>query len=103
MTNYYKCYPSYDTALVDLDTITPQCTSKGVRYTRTTNAADGSILQEGGYAILEWDVLEDATMYQSVLDQLGVLNSTTSPVTIYCRSEIFSFTRYNGLAVRPEV
>ena len=102
MTNYLA-YPSYDTALVDLDTLTPQPASKGVRYTRSTTAADGSLNQEGPYTILEWNILQDETEYQSVLDQLGVLNSTTSPVTIYCRSDVHTFTRYNGLAVRPEM
>jgi len=102
MTNY-AVYPSYDTALVDLDTITPQPSSKGVQYTRTTRAADGSLLQEGPYVVLEWNMLQDATDYQTILDYFGVLNSLTSPVTIYCRSEIFNFVRYNGIASRPEV
>lgn len=99
----YKVYPAYDTALVDLDTITPQPRSKGVQYTRTTRAADGSILQEGPYVVLEWTALEDDMQYTSLLALFGVNSSLTSPVTIYCRSELFSFTRYNGIASRPEV
>lgn len=99
----YKVYPAFDVALVDLDTIVPQPRSKGVSYTRTTRAADGSQLQEGPFVVLEWTALEDETQYTTLIDQFGVLNSLTSPVTIYCRGETFGFTRYNGIASRPEV
>jgi len=99
----YKAYPSYDVALVDLVDITPAPSSKGVQYTRTTRAASGDLLQEGPYVILEWNMLQDATDYQTILDYFGVLNSLTSPVTVYCRSEIFNFVRYNGIAMRPEI
>lgn len=99
----YRAYPSYDTALVDLVTIDPQPHSVGVQYSRTTRAADGSLLQEGPFVILEWNLLQSDTEYQTVLDYFGVLSSLTSPVTVYVRSEIFTFTRYNGIANRPEV
>lgn len=99
----YKAYIGLDNALVDLAALDPQPTSKGVRYTRTTTAASGELLQEGAYTILEWNILNDETAYQNLLDSLGVLDSTTSPVTVYCKSEIFTFVRYNGLAVRPSV
>lgn len=99
----YAVYPSFDTPLVDLDTITPQPHSRGVQYTRTTRAASGAMLQEGPYVVLEWNALEDETQYTTLIDQFGVLDSLTSPVTIYCRGETFGFTRYNGIASRPEV
>lgn len=97
----YSVSTGYDVATLDLIAIVPQPTSAGVIATRRTQAADASVYEEGQYCELVFSALNSVTQYQALLTQFGILSSTSSPVTILVRSEIWSFTRYNGTAVRP--
>lgn len=97
----YAASVGFDVAEEDLVTITPQPTSQGAKYLRRTNAASGSVEDQGLYVELEWAVLHDVTEYVALLTQFGLDEGTTSPVTILVRDEFYSFNRYNGLAVRP--
>lgn len=86
----------------DLVAVAPQPKSEGVKYTRRTLGADGTIHQEGPYLELEYNALESAQQYRDLLAQFGLDAATTGPVTILARDEQYASDRYNGLAVRPE-
>lgn len=89
---------------VSLVVIDPQPTSQGVRPTRRTFAGDGAIYEEAYYVELEFNILGNAIMYQSVLTQFGLLSSLTATVTVMCRdANSYVFATYNGLAIRPEM
>ena len=97
----YKVLPGGDQPLIDLVTITPQPRCNGLRYTRTSHTAAGGMVVEGAYAVLEWDVIEDATDYDTLLTQFGLDLGTSEAVTILLPDEFYVLTRYNGVALRP--
>ncbi len=97
----YAVLPGGDQPLIDLVTITPQPRCSGLRYTRTSYTAAGGMNLEGPYAVLEWDVIEDATDYDTLLTQFGLDLGTSEDVTITLPNELFAETRYNGKCLRP--
>lgn len=98
----YKVKTGHGQALVDLVAMNPQPHSRGVQFTRTTFSADGSAHNEGAYVVLEWDMIEDATAYTTLLTQFGLAAGTPSAnVTVYVPNNVYSYTRYNGIAVLP--
>lgn len=100
---YLVSATGYNVALVSLAPVSPQCRSTGVQSTRRSYAADSSVHDEGRYIELIFDIIPNATVYQALLTQFGVVNVLTCPVTIYAPDERYSPTRMNGIAVRPEV
>lgn len=98
----YRVKDGHDEALEDLVVISPQPTSPGIQPTRRTFAANGAVYDEGKYVPLEFNVIESASAYQSLLSQFGVQSATTNEVTVYVRDETFAWVRMNGTAVRPE-
>lgn len=99
----YKIATGHNVALLSLTAISPQPTSPGVKATRRTFSADGALHDEGLYIILEWSFVEDGTDLSTLLTQFGLAAATTANVTIYCPNQVHAYTRYNGVAVRPEV
>ena len=99
----YLIAEGHNVALVDLVAISPQPASPGVKATRRTFSADGAIHDEGLYIALEWSVVEDATALNDLFAQFGLDSATTANVTVYCPNQLHAFTRYNGVAQRPEV
>ncbi|HNT78835.1 MAG TPA: hypothetical protein PKH77_27840 [Anaerolineae bacterium] len=102
MTQYLvKNLPN--TALVSLDTMVPQPRSRGVQFTRTSYAANGHAYNEAPYIILQWSIIGSATAYAALLTQFGLAAGTPSnEVTVYVPNNVFTFTRYNGIAILPE-
>lgn len=98
----YRVAEGSNIALVSLTVLSPQPRSEGVRATRRDFIADGSIVEQGLYVELVYDVLNDVTEYQAVLAFFGLDTADSAAVTIYARNALFNFVRYNGRAVRPE-
>lgn len=103
--SYYSIGTGHDVALVDLDLIDPQPRALGVRPTRRTYAASGAVIEEGNYVELEWNLIGTVAQWLSLLSQfgLGASDALTSEVTIRVPDYSFGYTRYNGLAIRPEI
>jgi hypothetical protein len=101
----YRVAVNHNVALVSLVPLDPQPRSEGVKVTRRRVSANGSIIDEGKYVDLIWDVFETVEEYQDTLDafDLDTSGDTTKLVTVYARDETFRFARYNGTAVRPEI
>ena len=98
----YKVADGLNVALGSLVDVDPQPRSSGIRPTRRTFGADGTVLDEGKYVELEFNVMPDTATYQSILNQFGVDTALTNDVTVYVRDEQFNFVRMNGTAIRPE-
>lgn len=99
----YRVATGSNVALVNLTVLDPQPSSTGIRATRRTYSADGSALDEGRYVELEFDFVESASAYASLLALFGVQNDLTADVTVYVRDETYTAVRMNGIACRPEV
>jgi|GEM_PF-6740801 len=99
----YKIATGHGVALVSLAAIAPQPASPGVKATRRTHSADGAVHDEALYIQLAWSIVEDATALAALLTQFGLASATTANVTVYIPSQLHAYTRYNGVAVRPEI
>lgn len=98
----YKVKPNHNQALVDLVLLSPQPASEGLKFARTTYAASGGVYPEAPYIELVWALLPTPTLYAALLTQFGLSASTAfANVTVYIPNATYSYTRYNGVAVRP--
>lgn len=98
----YKVADGHDVALVSLTDVSPQPASEGIKATRRTHAADGSVYDEAKYVELVFSIVGSVTGYQALLAQFGVQSALTNDVTVYVRDETFAWVRMNGTAVRPQ-
>lgn len=99
----YRVAVGHDVVLGSLVDVTPQPSTEGIKTVRRTYAADGTVHEDGKYIELDFNVLGNVAMYQSVLTAFGVKDVLTEDVTVYIRNEVFDWVRMNGTAVRPEV
>lgn len=99
----YRIATGHNVALEELDPITPEPGSEGVRPARRTYAADGSVHEENLYIELVWDHVASASEYQSLLTQFGLASADVAAVTLYAPGQDYQMQRFNGEAVRPEV
>lgn len=89
-------------ALGSLTVLSPQPRSTGVQSTRRTFGADSTVLDEAKFVVLEWDFIETASDYASLLTLFGVNSALYANVTVYVKTELYAFARFNGVAVRPQ-
>lgn len=99
----YLLETGWNVALIDLDALDPQPrTDATVRPVQRNDSASGLIHEIGLYIPLQWNTLNIAA-YQSLLTQFGLsATTTTNQVTIYVPNQIYTWTRYNGIARLPE-
>lgn len=99
----YRVADGFNVALGSLTVLTPQPRSEGLQYARRTYGGSGAVYDEGPFVELQWDVLEDATEYQAIVDTIfGVSRPLTNAITIYLRNQYYAWVRMNGIAVSPE-
>lgn len=98
----YRAATGSDIALVSLTTLDPQPQSAGVQVARRSVMADGTIVDEGLYVELVWNVLDSATAVTGILTPFGLHSAKSAAVTIYARNDLYAWTRYNGTAIRPQ-
>lgn len=100
----YKVSTSgFDQTLVSLTDIDPQPRSDGLKPTKRTFGFSGSINEQGKYIELEYTVIGDESDYLALLQQFDLDTFDTKEVTIYIPNENYVMTRYNGIAVKPEI
>lgn len=102
MSDIYQVAVGFYIAPEDMVTILQQPQVDPVQPVERHYGVDGTLYDEGLYAVFHFDVIEDATLYQNILDQFGLLDNTTAEVTIYARSALLVWTQYFGIAHRPE-
>lgn len=100
----YRVATGSNVAFGSMNVIDPQPRSDGIKCTRRSYSADGSITEEGRYIEFDWNVLKDITSYQAILSAFGLSASVKSAaVTVYVKDESQAFLRMNGTAIRPEI
>ena len=99
----YKVADGFDVAEISLNTVAPQPRSEGVRPGRRSYGAGGAVYDESLFIELEFSALEDVTEFTTLLTAFGINAALTNEVTVLVPNQIRTFTRYNGIAVRPEV
>ena len=99
----YSVKTGHDAALLDLVSMTPQPRSTGVQVARRGYAASGAVIEEGNYIILQWSVINSVTDWNTLLSQFGLGSALYAEVTVYAPNHLFSYTRYNGTAIRPQI
>jgi hypothetical protein len=87
--------------LVDLDPIIPQPRSDGMRATRRSYSANGLVTESGYYVELIWSALGSAAQFQALLAQFGLDSALSAEVTVQIRTEMFTWIRMSGTAIRP--
>lgn len=100
----YRVATGWNVALGSLARVVPQGRSPGIQVTRRNHLAYPAIIDEGPYIELAWNILrnDNGVMYRALLDQFGLKTAKAAQVTIYCRDDLFQYTRYNGVAIRPQ-
>lgn len=102
----YRVKDGHDVILGSLNVIAPQPMSEGIQPSRRTYAVSGAIAEEAHFVELLWTMVESPTQYIAILTYFGVNGlppGFTNDVTVYIRNDLFTYTRYNGTAVRPEI
>lgn len=93
----------HDVALVDLDPIVPQPRTDTTTAPVVRNyGVSGAVHEQGLYIALLWSMLDPATEYQTLLGQFGLDGDLSAEVTVYVPDHEYVYTRYNGIAIRPE-
>jgi hypothetical protein len=97
----YRVATGHSVALGSLAVLSPQPRNGEVHSLRTYG--DTGAQERAEWCAFVWDVLETEEQYQDILTAFGLLDATTSKVTIYTRSPVFNWVRYNGIAIQPEI
>lgn len=99
----YLVAQTHDQPFANLNVITPQPYSPGVQIVQRNLAVSGKAKDVGLWIPLQWDVIDTATVYSTLLGLFGLSASVTeAEVTIWCPDRLFTFNRFNGLAVLPQ-
>lgn len=99
----YRVAPGWNVALVTLSIIVPQPRGDPLEPVERKYGLTGAVYDEGYVMQLYWDVIETENQYVTLITQFGLGGSTLfAPVTVYGRNDVFTFTRFNGVAQRPE-
>ena len=102
----YRVADGWNVAVGSLTVLNPQPMSTGMQPSRRTYAVSGAVAEEAPFIELEWSMVETPTQYIAILTYFGLQGlppTYTNDVTIYLRNDLFSYQRYNGTAVRPEI
>jgi hypothetical protein len=103
MASDYRGSSGWGVALASLTRFSPQPRSVGVQVTRRTFVGSGPPIDEGLYVVLQWSIRPNAASYQALLTQLGILSATAANVTVYARNQVWTYARYNGVALQPQM
>lgn len=98
----YKVGIGWNVASISLNNIVPQPRGNPSAPSDRAYAITGKVYDDGLYMELNWDYIESEAEYLTLITLFGLHNAKSCDVTIYARSPIFQFVRYNGVAQQPE-
>lgn len=98
----YLIGSGHDVDLMALSSFTQEPSGEAVAPTERKYSLSGKVYDYGLFLVLRWDFFEEATDYYNMLEDLGLHNQDSAPVTIYCRTKRYTFARFNGIAQLPE-
>lgn len=102
LDSYKVSADGWNVPLIDLDVIDPQPRGNPAGASERKFAITGAVHDDGLFMELNWDFIDEEQEYLDLLILFGLHNATSKEVTIYGRSPIFTWVRYNGVAQRPE-
>lgn len=103
MASNYRAAPGHGIALLSLVLIDPQPASAGFKVTERSYGLSGAVYQQAPYIELVWSMIETPTQYASILSQFGLTSVLYANVTVYIPNAAYTYARYNGIAVKPEI
>lgn len=98
----YRGATGHGVALASLTVFSPQPSGGIVRPTRRDYMADSAPNDQGLYVEFAWSLLANVASYTTILTVFGLQSAKSANVTIYAKNDLLVWTRYNGLAIRPE-
>lgn len=103
MASDYRAATGHDIALASLVAVNPQPrTDATVQPVLRSDALSGAVHEQGLFIALQWSAIFTAAEYQALLTQFGLGTALSANVTVYVPNFQYIYTRYNGVAVRPE-
>lgn len=105
----YLIATGHDVALGSLAALVPQPSTVGYRHGRRSHAASGIVVDELPFVEFDYSAIfsesgaDDATAYQALLTQCGLLTATTAEVTVYVQDENYDWIQRNGTIVKPQI
>lgn len=100
--DFYRVATGWNVPLIDLDRIEPQPRGNPAAPVERDFAITGKIHDDGLFMELNWDYIEEEQEYIDLLVLFGLHDQASNEVTIYGRTKIHGFARYNGIAQQPE-
>lgn len=98
----YRVAIGHDIAYASMTVFNPQPKGDFVAPVERKYGISGAHHDQGAFLKLHWDFLDDETAYQSLMNVIGILDSTTEEVTVYARNDSMYWRKYNATAHRPE-
>ncbi len=103
MPSDYRVATGHGVALGSLVAVNPQPrTDATTQAVLRSDALSGAVHEQGLYIALQWSAIFTASDYAALLDQFGVGAALNANVTVYVPNFEYVYTRYNGIAVRPQ-
>lgn len=103
MASDYRVLTGHGVALGSLVAVNPQPrTDATTQPVLRSDAISGAIHEQGLFIDLLWSAIFTASDYAALLDQFGVGAALNANVTVYVPNYEYVYTRYNGVAIRPE-
>lgn len=99
----YRVAAGSNLSLALLTKLNPQPRSMGLQITRRNYLLAGGVVDEGPYIELLFSLLPNTSVYSSILGAFGLVSAPSAAVTLYARDDLYTYHRYNGVAIRPEV
>lgn len=100
--DFYRVAEGWNVPLIDLDRIEPQPRGNPATPVERAYSITGKVHDDGLFMELNWDYIEEEQEYIDLLVLFGLQTNPSNEVTIYGRTKIFGFARYNGIAQQPE-
>lgn len=100
----YLHSPAYNVAFASLLPLVPQPrTDATVQPVLHSHAVSGTVHEQGAFIVLLYSMFEDAAQLQALYAQLTLTSALQAPGTWWLPDHAFTWRRYNGLVVRPEM
>lgn len=103
MASDYRVAVGSGVALGSLVAVNPQPrTDATVQPVQRNESASGAVHEQGLFIVLQWSMLDPESEYTGLLTAFGLTSALNANVTVYVPNHAYAYTRYNGIAVRPQ-
>lgn len=99
----YRIAAGHNVALASLTVLSPQPRTVGLQVTERSYGLSGAAYEQSLYVEFLYGFVNNPTDYASLLSSAGLTSVLYANVTIYARTATYAWSRYNGVAVRPQI